>query len=135
MEELGVIEKVLQPTDWVNVMVVIEKPGKSLPVCINPHDLNRAIKRPHHLIPTFDEAILRLAEAEFFKKLDACHGYWSLVLNEESSQLATFNTSYGRYKFKRMCLKASKASLLLLTTLSSKEKPLRNMTRMFAVLS
>ncbi|KAK2714879.1 hypothetical protein QYM36_009171 [Artemia franciscana] len=116
-------------------MIVIEKPGKSLPVCIDPHDRNKAIKRPHHLIPTFDEVILRLAEAEFFKQVDACHGYWSLVLDEESSQLATFNTPYGHYKFKRMRSKASKASLLLLTALSSQEKPLRNIMRMFAVLS
>ncbi|KAK2714384.1 hypothetical protein QYM36_008822 [Artemia franciscana] len=116
-------------------MIVIEEPGKSLLVCIDPHDRNKAIKRPPHLIPTFDEVILTLAEAEFFKKVDACHGYWSLVLDKESSQLAAFNTPYGRYKFTRMCLKASKASLLLLKTLSSQENPLRNMMRMFSVLS
>ncbi|KAK2717649.1 hypothetical protein QYM36_006428 [Artemia franciscana] len=53
-------------------------------------------------MPTFDEAILRHAGAKFFTKLDARHGYWSLVLDEESSQLTTFNTLYSRYKFKRM---------------------------------
>ncbi|KAK2713107.1 hypothetical protein QYM36_011715 [Artemia franciscana] len=89
------------PTDWVNAVVVIEKPDKSLRVCIDPHDLNKAIKRPHHPMPTFDEAILRHAGAKFFTKLDARHGYWSLVLDKQSSQLTTFNTPYGRYKFKR----------------------------------
>ncbi|KAK2702885.1 hypothetical protein QYM36_018527 [Artemia franciscana] len=53
-------------------------------------------------MPIFDEAILRRAGAKFFTKLDARHGYWSLVLDKESSQLKTFNTPYGRYKFKRM---------------------------------
>ncbi|KAK2722616.1 hypothetical protein QYM36_002972 [Artemia franciscana] len=53
-------------------------------------------------MPTFDEAILRHAGAKFFTKLDARHGYWSLVLDEESSQLTTFNTPYSCYKFKRM---------------------------------
>ncbi|KAK2716071.1 hypothetical protein QYM36_010595 [Artemia franciscana] len=99
---LTVIEKVLQPTDWVNAVVVIEKPDKSLRVCIDPHDLNKAIKRPHHPMPTFNEAILRHAGPKFFTKLDTHHGYWSLVLDEESSQLTTFNTPYGCYKFKRM---------------------------------
>ncbi|KAK2706263.1 hypothetical protein QYM36_016341 [Artemia franciscana] len=99
---MEVIEKILQPTDWVNAVVVIEKPDKSLRVCIDPHDLNKAIKRPHHPMPTFDEAILRHAGAKLFTKSDARHGYCSLVLDEESSQLTTFNTPYGRYKFKRM---------------------------------
>ena len=102
IEELGVIEKVLQPTDCVNAVVVIEKPDKSLRVCIDPHDLNKAIKRSHHPMPTFDVAILRHAGAKFFTKLDARLGYSSLVLDKESSQLTTFNTPYDHYKFKRM---------------------------------
>ncbi|KAK2727083.1 hypothetical protein QYM36_007810 [Artemia franciscana] len=53
-------------------------------------------------MPTFNEAILRHAGAKFFTKLDIRHGYWSLVLDEESSQLTTFNTPCGRYKFKIM---------------------------------
>ncbi|KAK2721184.1 hypothetical protein QYM36_003454 [Artemia franciscana] len=61
-----------------------------------------AIKRPHHPMPTFDEAVLKHSGAKYFTKLDARHGYWSLELDEESSELTTFNTPYGRYKFKRM---------------------------------
>ncbi|KAK2721756.1 hypothetical protein QYM36_003912 [Artemia franciscana] len=53
-------------------------------------------------MPTVDEAILRHTGAKFFAKLDARYGYWSLVLDKESSQLTTFNTPYGYYKFKRM---------------------------------
>ncbi|KAK2704503.1 hypothetical protein QYM36_016785 [Artemia franciscana] len=61
-----------------------------------------AIKRPHHPMPTFDEAVLKHSGAKYFTKLDARHGYWSLELDEESSELTTFNTPYGQYKFKRM---------------------------------
>ncbi|KAK2702069.1 hypothetical protein QYM36_019318 [Artemia franciscana] len=61
-----------------------------------------AIKRPHHPMPSFDEAVLKHSGAKYFTKLDAHHGYWSLELDEESSELTTFNTPYGRYKFKRM---------------------------------
>ncbi|KAK2712046.1 hypothetical protein QYM36_010920 [Artemia franciscana] len=95
-------EKVSHPTDWVNAAVVNEKPDKSLWVCINPHDLNLAIKRPHHPMPTFDEAVLKHASTKYFTKLDARHGYWSLELDEELSELTTFNTPYGQYKFKWM---------------------------------
>ena len=102
MERLGVIKKVTHPTDWVNSVVIVKKPDKSLWICIDPHDLNKAIKRPHHPMPTFDEAIQKHEGAKFFTKLDARHGYWSLVLDEESSELTTSATPFGIFKFRRM---------------------------------
>ena len=39
---LGVIEEVNEPTDWVNSMVVVEKPNGKLRVCIDPQHLNKA---------------------------------------------------------------------------------------------
>ncbi|XP_056880704.1 uncharacterized protein LOC130521067 isoform X1 [Takifugu flavidus] len=49
MEKQQVIIKVTEPTEWVNSMVAAEKPrtGK-LRVCLDPKDLNKAIKRPHY---------------------------------------------------------------------------------------
>ena len=44
MVSLGVIEKVDQPTDLVNSMVLIEKHNGDLRICLDPKDLNRAIK-------------------------------------------------------------------------------------------
>ena len=37
-----------------------------------------------------------------FSKLDAKHGYWSIVLDDSSSYLTTFNTPFGRYRFIRL---------------------------------
>ena len=42
MEAMGVIRKVDQPTDWVNSLIVIEKPN--LHVCLDPRPLNNAIR-------------------------------------------------------------------------------------------
>ena len=39
------------------------------------------------------------ANLHYFTKLDACHRYWSIVLDEESSLLTTFNSPFGRYHF------------------------------------
>jgi hypothetical protein len=44
MVNLGVIAKQDEPTDWVSSMVVVRKRGK-LRICLDPKDLNRAIKR------------------------------------------------------------------------------------------
>lgn len=47
MESLDVIEKQIEPTDWVNTMVTVVKPNK-LQNCIYPQDLNMAIKRERY---------------------------------------------------------------------------------------
>ena len=52
MEKMKVIRKVDQPTEWVNSLVVVEKPKtKKLRVCLDPRPLNVAVKREHFQIP------------------------------------------------------------------------------------
>ena len=102
MESMDVIEKVTQPTDWVNSLVIAEKPNKKLRLCLDPKDLNEAIKRPHYNTRTLEEALAEMPDAKYFSKLDAQSGYWQLKLDEKSSYLTTFNTPHGRYRFKRL---------------------------------
>ena len=102
MERLQIIESVEIPTDWVNAMVVVEKPNGKLRVCLDPRPLNLAIKRHHHQLPTADEIFSEMQGAKIFSKLDASSGYWQVPVDEDSSFLLTFMTPFGRYKFKRM---------------------------------
>ena len=48
---------------------------------------------------TVEEVAHKFANSRYFTKLDACLGYWSIVLDEESSLLTTFNSPFGRYHF------------------------------------
>ena len=45
MEKTGVIRKVDEPTEWVSLMVVVEKPNGELRICLDLKDLNKEIKR------------------------------------------------------------------------------------------
>ena len=99
MEETGIIATVTEPTDWVNSLVVVENPNGKLRICLDPKDLNAAIKRPHYPMPTLEDALSKMTGAKFFSKLDARSEYWQLKLSPESSYLTTFNTPYGRYRF------------------------------------
>ncbi|KAK2715086.1 hypothetical protein QYM36_009913 [Artemia franciscana] len=101
LESLGVIEKVTKPTQWVNSLVLVRKAGGSLRICLDSVDLNRAIERPHYPIPLFDKVAAKCKGAKKFFKMDARNGYWSMVLDKPSSELTTFNTMYGRYKWSR----------------------------------
>ena len=102
MEKTGVIKRIEEPTEWVNSMVVVEKPAGGLRICLDPRDLNKAIQREHYQLPTFDEISSRLTGSTLFSKLDANKGYWQIPLDEDSMKLTTFNTPFGRYQFTRL---------------------------------
>ena len=98
----GVLVKVDQPTDWVNNLVIVEKKNGSLRLCLDPRDLNKAVKREHYKIPTMQEIASEFAGKTVFSTLDLKDGYWQVKLDENSSMLCTFNTPFGRYRFTRM---------------------------------
>ena len=102
MEANKVIAQVEEPTEWVNSLVVIEKPNGALRICLDPRDLNKVLKREHFQLPTWEEISTRIVNAKYFTKLDANHGYWQIPLDLESSLKTTFNTPFGRFRFLRM---------------------------------
>ena len=58
--------------------------------------------REHYKLPTREEVMSRFAGATVFSKLDASSGFWQLNLDNESSDLCTFNTQFGRYRYLRL---------------------------------
>ncbi|XP_045771856.1 uncharacterized protein K02A2.6-like isoform X2 [Maniola jurtina] len=102
MESLDVITKVTEPTSWVSSLLLVEKKNGQLRVCLDPRNLNEAICRSHYPIPTIDIVRSKLHGASYFSTLDASSGFWVICLDTESSMLCTFNTPFGRYRFKRL---------------------------------
>ena len=100
--EQNIVEKVDYPTDWVNSLVIVEKPNGKLRLCLDPKELNQAIKREHYHIPVIEEIVSKLDKAQYFSILDANNGFWQIPLDKQSSDLCTFNTPFGRYKFMRL---------------------------------
>jgi len=89
-------------------MVTVVKPDK-LRICIDPKDLNKAIKRPKYQMPILDEILPNLANAKIFSVLDAKDGFHQVKLDESSSYLTTFWTPFGRYRYLRMPFEISSA--------------------------
>ncbi|XP_052751506.1 uncharacterized protein K02A2.6-like [Galleria mellonella] len=102
MVDLGVIRKVNHPTQWVHPLVLVAKKDNGIRVCLDPRELNRAIQRAHFQLPTVSELASRLHGARYFSVLDANAGFWAVVLDDESADLCTFSTPFGRYKFLRL---------------------------------
>ena len=53
LEKMGIIEKVKGHSAWISSMVAVQRKDK-LRICIDPRDLNKAIRRPKHMMPTVD---------------------------------------------------------------------------------
>ena len=103
MENEGIISRVTDPgRGWVSSMCTVVKPSGKVRICLDPADLNRALKREHYPMKTLDAICDRLAGAKVFSTLDANCGYWMIQLDEDSSDLCIFNTEFGRYKFERL---------------------------------
>lgn len=66
MESLGVVEKVKQPSKWVNSMVTVRKKNSDkVRICIYPRDLNDAIEREHFPMQTIEEVMTRISGANY----------------------------------------------------------------------
>ena len=88
MEKAGIIAQVDTPTDWISNMTAVWKADKKqVRICLDPQDLNKAVKRNHFGMPTLDDVLPRLVGAKVFSILDAKDGFLHVKLSEESSFL------------------------------------------------
>ena len=121
--KIDVLEKVTEPTEWVNSFVIVEKvidssnahsPNhsikKSIRLCIDPKDLNEALEREPYYSRSIDELISMFAGAKVFTIVDMDKGYWQVILHPESRKLTCMAFDIGRYQFKRLPMGSKVAS-------------------------
>ena len=95
MEQLGVIERVEQPTEWCAGLVVVPKANGKVRLCAG-------VRCERHPIPAVEPTLAQLAGATVFSKLDANSGGWQIPLSKESAIPTTFISPFGRFCFKRL---------------------------------
>ena len=77
----NIIEKVDYRTEWVNSLVIVDKPNGKLRLCLDPKELNAAIKREYHHILTLEEITAELSDAKYLSILDADSGFRQMPLD------------------------------------------------------
>ena len=130
--KIDVLEKVTEPTEWVNSFVIVEKvidssnahsPNhvikKSIRLCIDSKDLNEVLEREPYYSRTIDELISMFAEAKVFTIVDMDKGYWQVVLHPESRKYTYMAFDIGRYQFKRLPMGSKVASNIFQRMLDS----------------
>ena len=102
LRKADVIEPV-QYSDWAATIVPVLKNDGSIRICGDfKQTINTAAIPDKYPLPRVDDLLATLAGGETFTKLDLAHAYQQLVLDEESSKLATINTHQGLYRYKRL---------------------------------
>ena len=70
--------------------MVVPKVDGWVRICVDLARLNQAVRREVYQMPAIEETLRGLTEVSVFSKLDANSGFYQIVLNSESTKLATF---------------------------------------------
>ena len=102
MLDMGVIERVDEPSEWCSGMVVAPKSSGRVRICVDLTELNKNVQREHFPLPHLEDMLSQLEGAKWFSKMDANSGFWQIEMAEKSRPLTTFITPFGRFRFRKM---------------------------------
>ena len=68
MVDQAIIAPVTESTEWVSSLTHPQKQDGSPHICLDPHDINKAIIWEHYKAPTLDEITHKLSGAKVFSK-------------------------------------------------------------------
>ena len=99
----GIIKPVTQSTDWLSNILIKEKPNGKLRICIDSSQtINKVIRRPTYTIPTIEEKLLLLTKAKVYTIVDVSEAFHTILLDDDSPLLTTFQGPSGRYCYTRI---------------------------------
>lgn len=95
MVEDDVTMAVTELTDWTRETVVVVKWDGIIRICLDPHDLNQALRREHYPTPTLENIVTTVQSRKYSSTLDAVTGLWQVQLEATSTYLSTISTPHG----------------------------------------
>ncbi|XP_026330562.1 uncharacterized protein K02A2.6-like, partial [Hyposmocoma kahamanoa] len=102
MLRAGVIEPVVDHSDWASPLVPIPKPDGTLRLCADyKSTLNPALLIDRYPLPKIEDVLVNLNGNQYFSKIDLSQAYNQVEL-DESKRYTVINTHRGLFRYNRL---------------------------------